>query len=274
MKFSPFGKEYDFSSAPLTESFPNYLAGPISRWIHDYLVDRALVYSSVYQDSRISQVYLDSMQLIFRRVFAFSEKDFYIDLFSNPILTTNVLAFMVENCFDSRPAVALENLLKTGGSAYRIEITKIKIDENSTRTECRLMRRVPEIVEEASRKALNANDLLMEAWHVYYKHSPDYNGTVSKCNDFMEGYLTKEFWPSEPRTRSIFSIVQELTKNPDKLDFKGAGFLKDKTRLIALLEGISKIRGEHTSGEGRKPSPEEAEYILHTTIYIWNLMEK
>ena len=44
--------------------------------------------------------------------------------------------------------------------------------------------------------------------------------------------------------------------------------------ILLLLDNIPQFRGIHTAGTGKVPNKEEAEFVLHTTIYIWNIHQK
>jgi len=44
--------------------------------------------------------------------------------------------------------------------------------------------------------------------------------------------------------------------------------------LTSLLKEASNNRGQHTKGKGRIPTKNEAEFVLNTTILVWNLHQK
>lgn len=273
MKFRPFTKGFNFSDSELSKEFQDYLVGPIARWIRDYLKERGWINDLYLHGARVEQELIDNLQIHLRTTFPSSLDDFIRTVFQNSELTANFLALLIQNCNRPNLARRLENILKIGGSAYKVEVEETKESEYRTSYEYNFVYRVPEPVQTASQQALSASDLLKSAWSYCFRHNPDYEKTVSLCNDFIEGYLRDKFWPKETRTRSLYTAIKEIKKNPKILLFKGSSFLSDPVYLLELLEGVAKIRGEHTSGEGRKPTPDEAEYILHTTIYIWNLME-
>lgn len=273
MKFKPFTKDFDFNGSTLTESFPDYLIIPITRWVAGVLSGNDLIYSRGISGpvQSIKEDFADNLQITLHRVFPRPWGNFISEVFSNNRLLCNFLALLLQNYCNARDATILEVILRKGGSAYSVERT----DNNSSeydRGVYDLVKRVPEVLKLQSRKSLSENQLLLEAWNDCYKHNPSYSDVVTKCDDFIEGFLRDKYWPTEKRTKSLVLCIKEFKKNPDILSFKGSDFINDKTHLISLLGGISNIRSQHTTGTGRTPKPDEAEYILHSTIYIWSLM--
>jgi hypothetical protein len=69
-------------------------------------------------------------------------------------------------------------------------------------------------------------------------------------------------------------LIGNLRASDNKLNFKGDTVIKNKDNLLDLIDNVASFRGMHTAGKGKKPNKDEAEYILHTTIYIWNLHQQ
>ncbi|OGD65587.1 hypothetical protein A2215_03145 [Candidatus Berkelbacteria bacterium RIFOXYA2_FULL_43_10] len=136
-----------------------------------------------------------------------------------------------------------------------------------------LERRVPVIVRKQSEKALTANDLLQDAWGFCYSRKPDYEKVVSKCCDFLEGYIAIKYFPKEKKP-TLRKLIIQLSQKPQILTYKGSGIIADKALVLELLKDAIDYRGQHTSGTGKRPNKDEAEFVLHTTIYLWNLFEK
>lgn len=271
MKFKPFSKKYDFNKDVLEEAFPPYFGTAISGWIFRIVDEYNLGFNHhTYAFGNNTPTALkpeiwSDIKTTLRHDMPQVLDELYPYLFSNQELLIEFLSLLLQNYALSTDAALLERHLSQGGSAYRVA------QDGSNYI---LEKRVPEVIKQRSQKALSGSTVLQEAWKNCYKHNPDYEKAVRSSVDFIEGYFRDKCWPEEERTRTIYAIIKYFEKNIEKLQFKGSTFLQKPGHLIELLEGVSNIRGEHTTGTGRMPTKDEAEYILHTAIYIWNLMEK
>jgi hypothetical protein len=210
------------------------------------------------------------LQILFRESVPEDWNNFLIWLFKDSERLTNFLALCLQNYAQKSNASALEKILAFGGSAYTV--TKMRSEASDyERGVYDLTLRVSEPVAEISKKSLQASSVLMEAWNSCYSRNPDYEKVVSRCCDFIEGFLRDKYWPGDGKTKSITIAMKEFVKKPGMLHYKGSTFINKPEDLISLLSGVGYIRGQHTTGKGRKPTSDEAEFILHTTIYIWNL---
>lgn len=271
MSFKPFGETYDFSETPLIEDFPDYLLDPLVQWIHATLARRGLILDLQLNSNyhRVKKEFRHKLQLTFRERFSSEWPDFIREIASDRDLLCNFLAYLLQGYCRSDDADALEDILRQGSSAYTV--TKTKTDEDAL-TSYDLGWYVPKAVQQQAAEALSENDLLLNAWNDCYKIKPNYRRSVSTCADFLEGYLRDQYWHDEKRTPSLSTAIKRLQKDTSLLKFRGDTFVEDKVGLLKLLQGVAQIRGEHQTGTGREPTPAEAEYVLHTTIYIWNLM--
>lgn len=270
MNFKPFSETYKFDETVLTKDFPDYLADPIVTWLKACFRHYDLVEQS-YRDPDLDLGFKQQLQLTLRRTFPADENRFIAIVMSDPDLVCNVLSYLLQNYCTQDYANTLRKILRKGSSAYTVLDTASDIQSYQTGV-FELGWQVPPIVGEQSKEAIEANELLMDAWNECYKHDPNPSAAVSKSIDFLEGFLRDKYHPEMDRTPSLHQFVKEFTKDSSHLIFKGSSFLDDTTKLISLLDGTSKIRAEHTTGEGREATSEEAEFVLHTTIYIWNLM--
>jgi len=73
---------------------------------------------------------------------------------------------------------------------------------------------------------------------------------------------------------TLRKLIIQLSQKPQILTYKGSGIIADKALVLELLKDAIDYRGQHTSGTGKRPNKDEAEFVLHTTIYLWNLFEK
>lgn len=270
MSFRPFSETYKFDKSVLTKEFPDYLFEPVVTWLVLYLKKYELL-SSRYRDAEIDVAFRQKLQLEFQRTFPASPRIFINNLKNDPDLLCNILSYFLQTYCQQDMAARLKGILRNGSSAYTVLETANNIRSYDSGV-FELGWQVPQIVNEQSKDALEANDLLMDAWNECYKHNPNPSAAVSKSIDFLEGFLRDKFHPEMDRTPPIHQYVKEFTKDSSQLTFRGSTFLDDKTKLIAILDGTSKIRAEHTTGQGREATLEEAEFVLHTTIYLWNLL--
>jgi hypothetical protein len=274
MSFRPFGDKYSFDKTVLTEDFPDYLLEPVTEWAYDIMYNSTLINTFNGLDSTryVDSAFRQDLQLRLREAYSEDWSNFISQMTSTSDRLCNFLAYLLQNYSNARWAARLEAVLRLGSSAYTVAKVRKDAEEYISAGVYDLAWYVPSAVRQEAEAALLENEILLAAWNDCYRLKPSYSSCVSSCNDFLEGYLRDKYWPQEKRTLSIYSSIKKLEANPDLLRFRGDSFLKDKTRLIALLEGISKIRGQHKSGAGRSPTKSEAEYVLHTTIYVWNLL--
>ena len=275
MKFKPFTKTFDFTGDPLNENYPEYLHEPIAQWIYRLLKDNDLGYNEYTTlNSSITQVdraFVDRLQTLFRMRLPGKISGFTGVILSSTDLTSNFLALMLQNYAKGADAARLETILADGGLAFAVEKTNKNASEYDTSV-YDLVMRVPEVVKIQSSKALNNNELLQESWSYCYARNPDYEKVVSKCCDFLEGYLGRKYFPSDPKPQ-LKKFIHSFQEKPSTLNYKGSSIVRPKDSITNLLELATNIRGQHTQGKGRKPTKDEAEFVLHTTIYIWNLHE-
>jgi len=182
-----------------------------------------------------------------------------------------MLTMILQNYANASNAEDLKALLRAASSAYSVE--RLAGASDSDIGGFILVNRVPESERMQAQQALSANDILRDAYIDCYKVEPNYTDAVRKANDFIEGLLTRKFWTHRTATYSIHVAVQKFQADSTILRFKGDSFVDDKSKVIALLDGIARIRSEHTTGSGRAPTADEAEFVVQTAIYLHNLLE-
>jgi hypothetical protein len=272
MRFKPFSEKYDFSKSELTEQYPSYLRRPIAQWIHDLVSDNELGYVVSSFNSNIASLkpgFVNNLNTLLRESLPADFGNFTETIFGDDELTSNFLALLLQNICKGADAVQLESILSNGGSAFAVE----KVDKSAGSYDAGaydLVKRVPEVVAAQAAQALTSNDLLKEAWNAYYSRNPDYDKTVNKCCDALEHVLRDKYEPNN-RKPQLGMLLKNLQATPSKLSFKGDTLLSDKAELIDLISSATQVRGSHTAGTGRTPTSEEAEFILHCTILIWNM---
>ncbi len=260
------------SSEVLIKTFPDYLFGQLEKWFT--LALRQEGYLVIKQDEycnnvlRLNDDFHDALCTIFEASCP-EDWDKFLDFIKQDtektkhfiIFVISIISYQKNDTINK-----LENILKRNGSAY-------KVAYNTKQQDFKLKDRVSGIVENQSKKALSDNELLSQAWDKYYSSkNPDYDGVVKDCCSFLETFLGELYFPNDPRPQ-ITKFINDFKANPDKLKYKGCSIVEPKSNITSLLKNVADIRGDHTGekGNGRYPTAEEAEFVLHTTIYIWNL---
>lgn len=272
MKFKPFGSKYVYDKAVLVRNFPDYMRPTIANWLYDVL-RYSVIDENRYSSYRaINQSFQHSLHIEFRETFPNDWGDFIKFVFADDERLCNVLALCLQNYANKMQADYLEYVLSQGGSAYEVACTDEKATEYAKGV-YDLSERVPTTIKTQSEAALTDNDLLLEAWNSCYSHNPDYEKVVSRACDFLEDFLGKIYFPKDPKPQ-LKKFIHAFEDDPSKLTYKGDALVEPKSTLTSLLREATNIRGQHTKGKGRKPTKQEAEFVLHTTIYIWNLHQK
>jgi len=274
MRFKPFSESYDFSKAELSEDYPDHFNTPLYEWIYKMLDENDLGWSKGYGNniSVIKTEVLGRFNVIFRENFPDNINIFISKLLSDADLTSNFLALMLQNYANATSAGKLEVILSRGGSAFKV----IKTDMSAGSYEkgaYDLERRVSEIVAEQAKLSIDGNELLKDAWRAFYSLNPDYEKTVNKSCDALEHLLKDNYEPKNGKPQ-LGVMIKNLIASPEKMAYKGDTLLLDKSVLLRLIDKATTVRGTHTAGTGRKPTADEAEFILHATIFIHNMHNK
>jgi len=273
MRFKPFTKKYDFSKVSLTEDYPSYLHAPLGQWVYDLVENNDLgTNRHGYVSSGITDLkrsFVNRLNTLFRQTFPTDLNAFMVKILYEPELTSNFLALMLQNYCSGRDAVRLEIILADGGSAFAVEKSDKTADEYETGV-YDLVKRVSTEVRKQAESALSTSELIRDAWAACYSRNPDHAKTVTMCCDALEHLLRDKYEPKNMKPQ-LGLLVKNLRANPGKLSYKGDTLLENKFDLIALINAATSVRGSHTAGTGRNPTPDEAEYVLQATIFIWNL---
>lgn len=273
MQFKPFSKKYNFEKNVLIKTFPNFFYQPIYDWLWSVLRQADLVDtdgSYISGGKRYLKInFINRIQIYFRENFPQYWDEAIAFIFQDTERTANFLAFCLQNFSYIDDAKKLEYILSQGGSGYEVIETK----EDAGKYDMGgfdLTYRVSEIIKNQSAQALEANELLEKAWNYCYARKPDYEKVVINCQNFLEQYIRDKYEPNNKKPQ-LGVLIGNLKKSIKKLSFKGDNVMTNKEILLLLIDNISIYRGIHLAGTGKIPSREESEYILHTTIYFWNL---
>lgn len=273
MKFKSFTNRYEFAKDTLNRDFPGYLSLPINNWMQKVLLSARVLSSNDYRKRLyLKSEFLDELNVNFREVFP----QYWIEtapfIFSDANRTADFIAICLQNFADSSDADELEHILSKGGSAFEVVPTKKEATEYDKGV-YDLSERVSPIIKDQSSEAIDENELLQQAWSLCYSRNPDYEKVVIKCQDFLEHFLRDRYEPSNKKPQ-LGKIIGNLKAAPKKLGYKGDTVLNNKDTILLLIDNIATFRGIHTAGTGKVPTKEEAEYVLNTTIYTWNLHQK
>jgi hypothetical protein len=163
----------------------------------------------------------------------------------------------------------MEYVLATGGSAFAVMMSPGDLQNYQTGI-ADIVERVPEVVREGSKEVLDTNTLIREAWHSCYSRNPDYAKTVSKCVDALEGLFKDKYFPKDQQP-SLGRFLNDFLTTPTRLSFQGDMLLDPKSMLTELAQQFTPIRGHHTSGTGRVPTKEAAVFVLHYSIFVFQI---
>lgn len=278
IKFKPFGLKYKFDNTALIHSYPGYMHSSLEVWLWNILknanmADTASHYLTVSSRERyITPFFLNTLRVELREVFPQDWTDFVRFCLQDPDRMSNVLAFCLQNFSKSEDAGKLEYVLSHGGSGYKVTKTDVDASEYDQGV-YDLTERVPAVIQAQSKEALNSNQILLDAWNSCYSRNPDYEKVVVKCQNFLEELLRDKYEPGNTKPQ-LGKLIGNLKSSSKKLSYKGDIVVTDKAVMLLLIDNIAQFRGMHTAGSGKVPTKEEAEYVLHTTIYIWNLHQR
>lgn len=269
MKFKPFTKKYDFTDKELISDFPTYFAQPLYNWfleVADYA--NVLDGDGVYDRHYLKRQFRNNLQITFHETIPEEFEDFFKHIYADSDRMANYMALWLQNYTKQTQAIQLEYVLRQGSSAYQVSLVKKDANEYDTGV-YDLVMRVPDEVKKSSTDALK-NNILAEAWQLAYSRKPDDEKVVTKCCNFLEGYLGKKYFPKDPKPQ-LKKFVHAFQNKPASLRYLGDTIVSPKNTLTDLLVNVSDIRGQHTEGSGRTPTHEEAIFVLHATIFIWNV---
>lgn len=271
MKFKPVTDNYVFDTNELTKDFPQYLKIPVGTWIKEVLKSSGIWSQSPWQ--AINLEFLNNLDLFFRESTEFPrDHNKFLDfVLKNSNRTINVIAICLQNYASPSQSNKMENILSTGGSAYAVMSTCSNPKEYQKGVSD-IVERVPKVVMESSKEVLEKNTLLEEAWLSCYSRNPNYERTVSRCVDALEGLFKEKYFPQDLKP-VLSKFINDFHSNPEKLSFYGDTLTNPKSILIDLAKEFIPIRGHHTSGTGRAPTKEEAVFVLHYTIFVFQLFK-
>lgn len=272
MSFKPLSKKYIFDDT-LSMDIPAHLKGPIANWLELILQRKNLIVRShvTGAGSYVSRVFKDFLQVQLREVFPQQWGEFLEFVINDTDRCLTLLQICLNKFADNDEANRLEIHLSMAGSGYEVE----KVDkEASSHTEgvYDLIERVPSATKEAAKNAISENDQLLKAWRACYGRGPNYKEAVQQAQNVLESLFRDNYLPNDKKAQ-LGKLIADI-KAGKELAYKGSDVLTDPNVLLGLVDRVPEYRGVHTAGSGKVPTKQQAEYILHTTIYLWNLHQK
>ena len=270
MKFKPVTKKYDYSSETLSEQIPPYIQTSISDWIFDILRRESFYIPADYSGpAYIDSVFINRINVLFREIFPREWSNFIDFLFEDNDRSINFLAFCLQNIVYPENANRLEKILSDSGSAWAV-LSTIAEAQSYQKGVFDIVRRVPDITKEVSQIALDNEILFRDAWIACYSRNPDYEKTVTKSVDVLEGMFRDKYFPKDSKP-VLTKFIKSIQESAELISYKGDTLINPKSLPVSMLEKFITVRGQHTKGTGRLPTKEEAEFVLHYSIFLWNI---
>ncbi len=270
MKFKPIAKRYQFDDV-LSMTIESHLKEPIANWIYAVLKRKqALVEpDGIYRNyPYITTQLKEILHVNLREVYPQKWGSFIEFVLSDNERTLVILQWCLNYFARSEEANDLEWALSNGGSAYAVE--KVNKDASEyVEGVYDLVERVPEPVKAMAKEALSNSEQLLEGWRACYGKNPNYKETVQQSQNVLEELLRDNYLPSDKKAQ-LGKLIKDIRAGKT-LSYKGSDVVKQPNTLLELIQNIPEYRGMHTAGTGKNPTKQQAEYILHTTIYFWNL---
>ncbi len=270
--FEPFDEEFNFDKSILTESFPNYMLPSILLWIKTILIGHQMYSPAISRDvsdGKLVQPINRTLRKTIRTNWAF----FLADIQENVPTFRNVLTYLLQNVANAEEGRKLEVILSDTSSAYSVDFNEEEVRSGALigrATRMKLVYRVPPVVKEQALDVMRTDQILAEAWESHYGISPDDEKTVTRCTDALAGLLRDTYFPEEKRPQ-LGTLLGKMRKDLEKYPLP-ANSLYDSDKFLELMKDFSKIRGNHKSGTGRAPTHEEAFFVLHYTIMLFQLL--
>lgn len=281
MTFEPFDEGYKVDESVLTEEIPDFLDQSLRLWIQSVFSSHGITRTDQKLGLVLDQrMFLYPLQETFRRKFPPGLVLFMHQLFLDIKLLRNVISYILQTLATFDEGRELERIFQRSGSAYTVEFIKgeeargiltAKGEPIFSTVGMRLAYRVPTIVEIQAKKILNTQVLLSEAWSSHYGINPDDEKTVTRCTDALAGLLRDKYFPDDKKPQ-LGKFLKQMIEQPEKYPLP-AEKLYDKKKFLELMQEFSAIRGNHKTGTGRAPTYEEAGFVLHYAIMLFQILE-
>lgn len=266
--FEPFDEKFEFDKSVLTEGFPDYMIASVKAWLIKTLRDQGALSGTYLSEDK----FILPLNQAMRQTFSIPWHDFWNEMKKDIPTFRNILSYVLQNVARKPQGVALEKILSQTSSAYAVEIDTVLVNQQISQTNMKLVYRVPLIVKKQAENIFNDHALLAEAWESHYGVKPDDEKTVTRATDALAGLIRNRYFPDEKRPQ-LGTLLGKMRQKPEEYILP-AQSLFDTDKFLELMKDFSKIRGNHQSGTGRKPTHEEAGFVLHFSIMLFQLLKK
>lgn len=272
MSFKPLSKRYVFDNT-LSMDIDSHVKEPIANWIQRTLEKvKCYIGPSAWgptsSRAHITTEFKEYLHISLREVFPQTWGSFIEFVMNDKDRTLVIMQLCLDKFAKPEDAERLEIILSKGGSGYAV----IKADKTKSeydRGGYDLVERVPEIVKKASAEAIEAEEELSKSWIACYGIEPNYNEVVGACQNVLESLLRDKYLPNDKKPQ-LGKLIRDI-KASKKLEFTGSDLLSDQNIMLELIDKAPEYRGMHKAGTGKDATKQVAEFVLHTTIYLWNL---
>lgn len=272
MKFKPLGKKYQFDDT-LRMDIPDYLHQPIANWLYGVLSrkDCIIISSGIYRKPYLDKKFRENLHVNLRETYPQEWSDAIPFILSDDERTLTILQWCLNYYAERREATDLEYSLNNGGIGYTVQCTKKDVSQYEEGV-YDLVERLPKAVKETAELSFNSSQELLNAWRSCYGRSPKYNEVVQICQNVLEGLLRDTYLPKDVKAQ-LGKLIGDIRAGKT-LSYKGSGVPGSPNDLLSIIQNVPQYRGLHTAGTGKNAGKEDAEFVLHATIFIWNMHQK
>ena len=262
--FEPFDDTYKFDKTILTENFPDYQLTSIKAWMRSLLTEHGILKYVTGSYLLENSSFILPLNQAMRKTFASFWEGFWSDCTKDISTMRNVISYILQNHAYKRDGEKLEGILGETSSAYSVEL--------GSDTKLKLVYRVSPVAKKQAEDVFTDSELVAQAWESHYGIKPDDEKTITRATDALAGILRDKYFPDENRPQ-LGTLLGKMRQKPELYPLP-ASDLYDTDKFLELMKDFSKIRGNHKTGTGRSPSHEEAGFVLHFTIMLFQLLKK
>lgn len=273
MKSKPVIEKYRFDDTLLL-TIPNYLHAPIGNWLYNVLVRKDLLIAAdgIYNNrTRFSKNFHEILQIEMREVYPDEWNQAINFILGDSDRTLTILQWSLNYCANQSEALGLEYSLRTGGMGYAVQSLKKDASEYDDGV-YDLVERVPDVVKKMAEKSFETNEELLRAWRSCYGLNPKYNEVVQVCQNVLESVLRDRYLPKDGKAQ-LGKLITDI-RNGKTLKYKGSDIPGEPNDLLKIIQNVPGYRGLHKAGTGKDASREEAEFVMHASILIWNMHQQ
>ena len=260
MSFTPLSDKYRYDDKILRDDFPKFIIDPLRMWV-GLVLNRV----EITKDGEIRIGFINELRVMMREEVPYRYVSFFDFIFEDRDRILLILQYCLDAYANEPESNKLNDILIKSGLCWCVAG---KGDIYGGGYE--LHHRVSPEKKELAGKIISIDEKFSEVWRCCYGINPDYNKAVQGCQNILEGYLQKHYFPNDKRP-NLSKYINDVKANlKARTDGKFASFVKPES-LFEMLSGIHKFRGIHTNGQGEDCDKRNAEAIVLTTMYFIEL---